>query len=107
VSGSFLTATLSGAVVGNQSTSYASFGTSPDPEVTLGGLVIYELDTSKTLNTSQYGYTIASPQTGNPAGRTSLQGNISAAPDPTPLTLTGVAFAGLVFAAVSRRRRTA
>jgi hypothetical protein len=105
--GSFAVATLGGVVVGNRSTSYASFGTSPDPEVTLGGPVTYELDTSKKLNTAQYGYTIVSPQTGNPSGRTSLQGNISAAPEPTLLTLTGAGFAGLAFVAISRRRKTA
>ena len=47
LTGSFLAAALSGLVAGNRSTSYASFGSSPDPEITLGGPVTYELDTSK------------------------------------------------------------
>jgi hypothetical protein len=103
LTGAFTTATLSGTVVGNKSTSYASFGSSPNPQVTLGGPVTYELDTSKKFHTNVYGYTIVSPSTGN--GRTSLQGNISATPEPTLLTLTGAGFLGLA-AIASRRRKT-
>jgi hypothetical protein len=104
LTGAFPTATLSGMVASNKSTSYASFGSSPNPEVTLGGPVTYELDTSKNFTTGAYGYTIVSPSTGN--GRTSLQGNISATPEPTLLTLTGVGFFGLAMIASRRRRQT-
>jgi hypothetical protein len=105
LAGAFPTATLSGLVASNRSTSYASFGTSPDPEVTLGGPVTYELDTSKNLNNkTHYGYTIVSPATGN--GRTSLQGNISATPEPGLLTLTAAGFFGLTVLAFRRRRQT-
>jgi len=104
LTGAFPTATLSGTVASTRSTSYATFGSSPDPEVTLGGPVTYELDTSKNLHSSTYGYTIVSPSTGN--GRTSLQGNISATPEPTLLTLTGAGFFGLALVASRRRRQT-
>jgi hypothetical protein len=101
--GAFPTATLSGMVTSNKSTSYLSFGSSPDPEVTLGG-VTYELDTSKNLNNkTQFGYTVVSPSTGN--GRTSLQGNISATPEPGLLTLLTVGFLGLAVLAFRRRRQ--
>ena len=104
LTGAFPAATLSGTVANNKSTSYATFGSSSDPEVTLGGPVTYELDTSKKFNTNTYGYTIVSPSTGN--GRTSLQGNISATPEPTLLTLTAAGFFGLVAIASRRRPRT-
>jgi len=105
LTGAFPAATLSGVVASSKSTSYASFGSSPDPEVTLGGAVTYELDTSKNLNSNTYGYTIVSPSTGH--GRTSLQGNILATPEPTLLTLTGAGFFGLAVIMFRRRRQTA
>jgi hypothetical protein len=104
LSGAFGPATLSGLVASTHSTSYAAFGSSPNPEVTLGGPVTYELDTSKKLHSSAYGYTIVSPSTGN--GRTSLQGNISATPEPSLLTLTGIGFFGLAMLASRRRYQT-
>jgi hypothetical protein len=103
LTGAFSMATLSGTVASTKSTSYATFGSSPDPVVTLGGPVTYELDTSKNVHSTTYGYTIVSPSTGN--GRTSLQGNISATPEPTLLTLTGAGFFGLALVASRRRRQ--
>lgn len=104
----FPTATLSGLVFDGSSTSYASFGSSPDPEITINSET-YELDTSKDLNSpSQYGYTIISPATGTPPGQTSLQGNInSPTPEPTFLTLTGAGFIGLAVIALRRRKQNA
>jgi len=68
--------------------------------------VTYELDTSKNINNkTQYGYTIVSPATGK--GQTSLQGNISATPEPRLLTLTSIGFLGLVVLAFRRRFRPA
>lgn len=102
------TATLSGIVYDGQSTSYANFGVS-DPSISLGGPVVYELDTSNKFgsNPAQYGYTIVSPSTGNPPGVTSFQGNIQATPEPTFLTLTGVGFLAMVGLAVRRKRSSA
>jgi hypothetical protein len=112
LTGAFAAATLSGLISNTRSTTYANFGSSPDPEVTLGGPVTYELDTSKNFNNkTQFGYTIVSPSTGK--GRTSLQGNISAnlqgtiaaTPEPGLLTLTGAGFFGLATLASRRRRQ--
>jgi hypothetical protein len=101
------TATLSGLVFDGKSTSYANFGSS-DPRITLGGPVVYELDTSQNNNNaSQFGYSIVSPSTGMPPGVTSFQGNIQATPEPTFLTLTGAGFLGLAGIAIRRRRAAA
>jgi hypothetical protein len=106
LTGMFPTAMLSGAISISRSTAYATFGSSPNPEVTLGGDVTYELDTSKNINNkTQYGYTIVSPATGK--GQTSLQGNISATPEPRLLTLTSIGFLGLVVLALRGRFRPA
>jgi hypothetical protein len=106
-SGALGTATLSGLVFDGKSTSYANFGAS-DPSISLGGPVVYELDTSQNVsNKSQFGYTIVSPSTGNPAGVTSFQGNIQATPEPTFLTLTGVGFLAMAGFAVRRKRAAA
>jgi hypothetical protein len=107
-SGTLGTATLSGLVYDGKSTSYANFGV-VDPSISLGGPVVYELDTSNKFgsNPAQYGYTIVSPSTGNPPGVTSFQGNIQATPEPTFLTLTGVGFLAMVGFAVRRKRATA
>ena len=106
LTGALPTAMLSGAISITRSTSYATFGSSPNPEVTLGGGVTYELDTSKNINNkTQYGYTIVSPASGK--GQSSLQGNISATPEPRLLTLTSIGFAGLVVVAFRRRFRRA
>jgi hypothetical protein len=100
-------ATLSGLVFDGKSTSYANFGVS-DPTISLGGPVVYELDTSKNINNaSQFGYTIVSPSTGMPPGVSSFQGNIQATPEPTFLTLTGAGFLGLAGIAIRRRRAAA
>lgn len=105
--GAFPTATLSGMVFDGSSTSYASFGNTSDPTITINSET-YELDTSKNLNhPTQFGYTIISPDTGTPPGQTSLQGNINSAPEPTFLTLTGTGFMGLAAIALRRRRQNA
>ena len=102
--GTLGTATLSGLVFDGMSTSYANFNAN-DPRISLGGPVVYELDTSQNLNNaSQFGYTITSPSTGNPPGVTSFQGNIQATPEPTFLTLTGIGFLAMVGFAVRRKR---
>ncbi len=102
--GAFPTAALSGLVYNGSSSSYANFHIE-DPLVTLGGPVVYELDTSKQVgsNPPAFGYTIISPLTGNPKGVTSFQGNIQATPEPAFLTLTGAGFIAL--AMVARRRK--
>ena len=107
-SGTLGTATLSGLVYDGKSTSYANFGVN-DPSISLGGPVVYELDTSNKFgsNPAQYGYTIVSPSTGNPPGVTSFQGNIQATPEPTFLTLTGVGFLAMAGFAVRRKRGAA
>jgi len=103
--GTLGTATLSGLVFDGKSTSYADFGTVQDPRISLGGPVVYELDTSGNINNpTHYGYTITSPSTGNPAGVTSLQGNIQATPEPTFLTLTGLGLLAMAGFAVMRKR---
>jgi hypothetical protein len=99
-------ATLSGLVFDGKSTSYANFGVS-DPSISLGGPVVYELDTSQNIrNRSQFGYTIVSPSTGTPLGQgvTSFQGNVQATPEPGLLTLTGIGFVGMAGFAVRRKR---
>jgi len=107
-SGILGTATLSGLVYDGRSTSYANFGVI-DPSISLGGPVVYELDTSDKFgsNPAQYGYTIVSPSTGNPPGVTSFQGNIQATPEPTFLTLTGVGFLAMAGFALRRKRAAA
>ncbi len=107
--GTLGTATLSGLVFDGKSTSYADFGVS-DPTISLGGPVVYELDTSQNIkNPSQFGYTIVSPSTGTPLGQgvTSFQGNIQATPEPTFLTLTGIGFLAMAGFAVRRKRAAA
>ena len=102
-------ATLSGLVFDGKSTSYANFGVS-DPSISLGGPVVYELDTSQNIkNRSQFGFTIVSPSTGTPLGQgmTSFQGNIQATPEPTFVTLTGIGFLGMAGFAVRRKRAAA
>jgi hypothetical protein len=104
--GSLGMATLTGLVYDGKSTSYADFGVS-DPTISLGGPVVYELDTSQNVNNkSQFGYTIVSPSTGTAFGKgvTSFQGNIQATPEPTFLTLTGAGFLAIVAFAVRRKR---
>ena len=105
-SGVLGSATLSGLVFDGKSTSFANFA-AIDPSISLGGPVVYELDTSPNIrNLSQYGYTIVSPSTGTPSGNgvTSFQGNIQATPEPTFLTLTGVGFLAMAGFAVRRKR---